>query len=268
MNVKMEALLQRGIPRERITYYYQPIYDVGRGRITKAELLLRVSDGKGGFFPTEKLVSIAERMGKIDEMDKAAFYHACTVQREFARRGVELLEVNLSPAACQNLRLVSEVERILAETGADPQGLCIEITELYKIVKEDRFCASVRRLHELGLHIAVDDFGTGYSSLQRLLKFPFQILKLDKSLIWAMDGQNLAASMVDHVIQFSTETQHMVVAEGVETPEQARQLSEMGCTYLQGYYFGRPMSQEDFLALCENWDERPAERLMAAAGTR
>lgn len=258
----LKEMLLRGLAPGEMEYFYQPIYDVAQGAVTKAEVLLRVADGKGGYFDTETLITQAEQLGHICDLDKNAFRHACQVQREFRAHGVTELGVNLSPAACHDPYLIPEAVRLLRETGGDPGGICVEITEIYKLLDEQVFYDAVQALYGLGLKVAIDDFGSGYSSIRRMLSIPFHSLKLDKSLVWGMDKQPLARSLIGEIIQFAQKNGITVVAEGIETAEQACILSGLGCHYLQGYFYSRPVPKEQFLALLDAQPPAGEKRLV------
>lgn len=245
----VKKMLLRGLAPGEMEYFYQPIYDVAQGAVTKAEVLLRVADGAGGYFDTEKLVTEAEKLGCIYDLDKNAFRHACRVQPEFREHGITELGVNLSPAACHDPYLIPEAVRLLKETGGAPGGICVEITEIYKLLDERVFYAAVQALYGLGLKVAIDDFGGGYSSIKRMLSIPFHRIKLDKGLVWGLDKQPLARPLIGEIIQFARNNGLTVVAEGVETAEQACILTGLGCHYLQGYFYSRPVPKEQFLSL-------------------
>lgn len=246
MTLIFQEWMLDSLERQGTEYFYQPIYEVSTGQITKAEILLRVQDGDGGYLDTESIVAEAETLGFIHQLDKAAFLHACLVQAEFYGHGITELAVNLSPAASHDPHLLSEAKRILFETQANPARLCIELTELSNVADMESFYASVRNLYSLGIKIAIDDFGVGYSGIGRMLNIPFHSIKLDKSLVWSLDGKPLASSLLEEIIHFAQRNQLSVVAEGVETEGQAQILTSLGCQYLQGYLYGRPMDKESF----------------------
>lgn len=258
----LQEMLLRGLRPGEMEYFYQPIYDVARGAVTKAEVLLRVADGAGGYFDTEALVTRAETLGRVCGLDKNAFRHACRVQREFRAHGVTELGVNLSPSACQDPRLIPEAVRLLRETGGDPEGICVELTERCELLDERAFCAAVQSLYALGLKVAIDDFGAGYSGLRRMLSIPFHTIKLDKRLVWGMDKQPLARPLIGEIIRFARNNGLTVVAEGIETAEQAGILSGLGCHYLQGYFYGGPVPRVQFLELVDA--QSPAGRMRPA----
>lgn len=248
MSLTMDACTLHGLREQDMEYFYQPIYHVGVGAVDKAEVLLRVRNGEGGFFDTEQVVTLAEELGLIDAWDKRTFIHTCKVLPEFHRHGIRQLSVNLSPTACSNPELVPEIRRILAETNTDPSSICIEVTEVAKLINETQFVDAVQELYDLGIHIAIDDFGKGYSNLQRIISIPFHTLKLDKSLVWGMGENSLAEPLVGNMVDFAQRNKISVVAEGIETALQQEKLSDMGCQYLQGYYISPPISQEMLFA--------------------
>lgn len=260
---KIQDRLLRGLSPGDMDYFYQPIYDVALGKITKAEVLLRVPDGTGGYFDTEALITAAERLHCVQALDKNAFRHACTVQKEFQEHRITELGVNLSPAACHDPCLIPEAIRLMNETGGCPDAICVEITELYKLKDEQVFYSAVQGLYALGLKVAIDDFGSGYSSIRRMLSIPFHTIKLDKSLVWGMANQPLARSLIGEIIQFASSNGLSVVAEGIETAEQVQVLSSLGCHYLQGYFFSRPVSKQIFFSLME---AQPPEQHKELAG--
>lgn len=243
----IQERLLRGVSPGGTEYFYQPIFDVARGKIAKAEILLRMSDGAGGYFDTETLITAAEKLDRIYDLDRNAFRHACQVQREFRAHGIEELAVNLSPAVCRN-DLLPETVRLLHETGGDPGAICVELTELYTLLDEQVFYSAVQDLYALGLKVAIDDFGSGYSSIRRMLSIPFHTIKLDKSLVWGIERQPLARSLIGELIQFARKNGLTVVAEGVESAEQAQILSDLDCHYLQGYFYGKPMPKQQFFS--------------------
>ena len=252
-----EALL-RGVPEKGgLEYYYQPICDARTGRIAKAEVLLRVRDQQGGFLDTEAFIAAAEKLGLIGVLDRKAFRHTCTCLPEFRARGIDMLSFNLSPASCRNPHIVPALKGILAETGADPAALCIEITEEAAAKDDGRLVEVMRALYHLGFHLALDDFGKGSSTIQRIISTPFHVLKLDRSLVWSLEGQSpvggqcLAKPLLASLIRFAHENGITIVAEGVETEAQARQLARMGCHFLQGYFFSPPVPKKQFFQLLD-----------------
>jgi EAL domain-containing protein (putative c-di-GMP-specific phosphodiesterase class I) len=177
-----------------------------------------------------------------------------------ATRGLELA-VNISPHQLSNAGFVTMVADALARAGADPSKLTLELTEhvmLHDIAEVSR---SMGKLKEMGVKFALDDFGTGYSSLTYLKRLPIDTLKIDRSFISDLEANRNDRAIVQTILNIAASLEVKVVAEGVETEAQVAILRDLGCRAYQGYFYGRPMRHEAFLAFLappELWDSAPA----------
>ncbi|MNP21672.1 Phytochrome-like protein cph2 [compost metagenome] len=151
------------------------------------------------------------------------------------------MSVNISARQLNHPNFVQSVRQVLEETGCDPNGLCLEITESMMLTDVEYSMRIVKELIELGVVISIDDFGTGYSSLSLLKNFPISVLKIDKSFINDMTASEENKAIVHAIIKMSQIMSLKVVAEGVETLEQMNILKEMGVDYIQGYYISKPV---------------------------
>jgi EAL domain-containing protein (putative c-di-GMP-specific phosphodiesterase class I) len=192
---------------------------------------------------------VAEETGLIVPLGWWVLKEACRQAREWQEQYATdpplLMNVNLSAKQLKRPDVVQTVERLLKETGMEPRFLSMDITETALIATpENESTIALKRLRELGVRISIDDFGTGYSSLAYLTRLPVDILKVDKSFV---DGLGEAVEDMT-LVQLIVDTAHTlgmhVVAEGVESTEQAKQLKEMGCDIAQGYYFSEPLPPE------------------------
>jgi EAL domain-containing protein (putative c-di-GMP-specific phosphodiesterase class I) len=161
-------------------------------------------------------------------------------------------------------QLTGVVARVLRETGLDPAALCLEVTESVLADDAESSIETLRRLKDLGVHIAVDDFGTGYSSLQYLRQFPIDCVKIDRSFVRGLPASGEDAAIVAAVIELGHSLGLSVTAEGVETEEQLAHLSAAGCDTAQGYLFSRPQSAEAIDALLADPDAFRAQTLTGA----
>jgi len=162
-----------------------------------------------------------------------------------------IIAVNLSAREFQQTDLVTNIARVFQETGVDPRGIQLEITESVLMDAAEANIATLRNLKRLGVRLAIDDFGTGYSSLSYLKRFPVDTLKIDGTFVTGLATDSENQAIVRAVIGLGHALQLAVIAEGVETSEDARHLRALGCEVGQGYYFARPMSQQaagEFLA--------------------
>ena len=235
---QLEADLRIAIGRAEMEVHYQPLADLGSGRILGFEALVRWTHPQLGRISPGVFIRLAEETGLILELGEWVLREACA---EAARWNPPLkLAVNLSPLQFTHNDLVGMVERVLAETGLEPSRLDLEITEGLLIEDAAGALATLQRLKALGVRISMDDFGTGYSSLSYFRMFPFDKVKIDRSFVQDMIDNPQARAIVRSVIGLGRGLGVPVLAEGVETSEQLEALRAEGCDQVQGYLISRP----------------------------
>ncbi|AFL74487.1 EAL domain-containing protein [Thiocystis violascens] len=245
--------LRTAIERNELSTRFQPIVVAESGRIVGAELLLRWNSSEGEISPAV-FVPIAEMTGAIVPIGAWVFRQACLAEADWRRRwGSEApyVSVNVSPRQLSKESLVEEFAAILRETGADPARLVLEITETALMADVELNLRLLRRLTELGLRVAVDDFGTGYSSLAQLTRLPVAVLKIDRAFVDGIDKRPENRAVIRAVIGLGRALGLKLVAEGVETDAQRRELRAYGCEFAQGYYFHRPLAEPVFVDTLE-----------------
>ncbi len=243
--------LSVAIKNGELSLYFQPQASSGRtvdaSEIIGFEALARWQHPQRGFVPPSDFIPLAEESGLIVEMGEWILREAC---REAASWPKPLqVAVNLSPAQFVHGDLVGLVHSILIETGLTPDRLELEITEGVLIEDFDRGLGLLRRLKALGVRISMDDFGSGYSSLSYLQAFPFDKIKIDRAFVMNLGRTPQSAAIVRAVIDLGHGMNMLIVAEGVETPEQLGFLAEEGCDSVQGYLLGKPLPIEKYDAL-------------------
>jgi diguanylate cyclase (GGDEF)-like protein/PAS domain S-box-containing protein len=218
--------------------YYQPVADLGTGRVTAAEALLRWQHATRGLVPPGLFVPVAEETGLIDKLGLWVLTRALLDQVSWSADDVTIA-VNLSPRQLYDPALPSHVGQLLSVTGARADRLTLEVTESALI--DDRVARpALAALKDLGVGLALDDFGTGYSSLTSLRRYPFDTVKIDRSFVAEITRSTDDLAIVRHVINLAHDLGMVVVAEGVETEEQLRLLTDVGADSAQGYHLGRP----------------------------
>jgi diguanylate cyclase (GGDEF)-like protein/PAS domain S-box-containing protein len=251
--LELETDLRRALERNELRNYYQPIVSLENGEIMGFESLLRWQHPTRGMLSPDKFISLAEDTGLIRELGWWSLGEACRRLKTWkanlpADRDL-FISVNLSIKQFVQPRLVENIAAMLAELDLSPTNLKLEITE--STVMEDPAAAveMLQQMKDLGIRLAIDDFGTGYSSLSYLHRFPLDMLKIDRSFISGMmDGVN-GMEIARTVMPLAKNLHLDVVAEGVETAEQVRELKKLNCKYAQGFYFSKPLSPDEAEAL-------------------
>jgi diguanylate cyclase (GGDEF)-like protein/PAS domain S-box-containing protein len=254
--LRIEASMRGAIERGELRAFYQPLVDL-TGGIVGAEALMRWEHPAWGWMRPGEFIPIAEQTDLIVPMGEWILGEACRQAVVWGDDHVADLDpgfslsVNLSARQLMRPDLPSTVERIVEAAGVDPRRLALEITETTLIEEGNGPIERLRALKSLGVQIVLDDFGTGYSSLTYLSRLPIDVLKLDRSFVARLGGEDgaSAAAIVTAVMSMAAALGLRVVAEGVETHEQVDRLQELGCYVAQGFHFARPMASPAFSEL-------------------
>lgn len=247
----LDADLRRALVHEQFVLHYQPQVSLATGRIVGVEALLRWRQADGRIIGPGQFLPRAEENGFIVPINEWVIREACGQLVAWQRAGLPPLRmgVNLSPVQLQRQSVPLLVARILGEMSLDPRLLDLELTESTVTQDAESVALQLRQLRELGVMVSIDDFGTGYSSLSYVKQFPADRLKIDQSFVRDLLTDPSDAAIVRAVINLGHSLGLEVVAEGVETAEQAEHLKAEGCDEVQGYYFGRPMPASEIAAL-------------------
>ncbi|WP_341645014.1 EAL domain-containing protein [Thauera sp. SDU_THAU2] len=256
--LQLENALRRAIGNGELALHYQPQIDTASGCVVGCEALLRWRHPERGMVPPAVFIPVAEDSGMIVPIGEWVLREACRQQAEWNRQGLGALTVaiNISALQFQRSNFVAIVAAILAETGANPLAIELEITESALMDPGSALSERLEKLVDMGLTLALDDFGTGYSSLAYLKRLPLKQLKIDRSFIADLPGDAEDAAVATAALSLARALGMDVVAEGVETAEQRAFLTERECTRMQGYLFSRPLDAAAFT----NW-----VRIMAQA---
>jgi EAL domain-containing protein (putative c-di-GMP-specific phosphodiesterase class I) len=247
----LESDLRRALERREFVLHYQPKVGTRDGRLEGFEALIRWKKADGSIVPPGAFIPLLEESGLIVEVGAWVVRAACAQLREWQRAGLQPVPIAVNVSAKQFLRtdLPALIGTTVREFGVEPSLLEIEITESDVMEDPARVVPTLRTLHEMGVNTAIDDFGTGYSSLSYLAKLPIQALKIDRSFIAGMQEEANELTLVSTMISLAHTLRLKVIAEGVETEEQAKLLALLRCDLLQGYLRGRPMPAADCTAL-------------------
>ncbi len=251
--LQIETYLRRAIERQEFQLHYQPIVNLETRELVGFEALIRLWRPEQGFISPGEFIPVAEETGLIIQIGTWVLREACRQmyewQQKFATARNLKISVNISPKQFRQLDLVTQVRQILQETGLNARDLKLEITESTLVENADLVASMLREMQALGIGLSIDDFGTGYSSLSYLHRFAIDTLKIDKSFIKDFNTDWEKSKIVNTVIALAATLGIDVIAEGVETPEQANLLQELKCQFGQGFLFSRPLDAQATEAL-------------------
>ncbi len=249
-NILIINKLNRAIEND-LMVYYQPQYDLKTKKIFGAEALIRWYDDDIGWIYPAKFIPLAEEFGLIKKIGFFILNEACKMIKEANLK----ISVNLSPIQLMDENIVKDIGNVIGKYNIDPSLLTLEITEGAFISNFNYAKEVLLELKGLGVQIALDDFGTGYASLSYLNQLPLDYLKIDQSFLRDPNNMSIVVSIVDMAERLNLKT----IAEGVETVEQLIMLKYSGCSFIQGYYYSRPIKAEDFIDFMKNDNSQKIE---------
>ena len=247
--MEVAQAISNAIRKSSFQVYFQPIFSVKENKYTNMEALVRLIDDNIGFVPPDEFIPIAERNGDILTIGEIVLEKVCGFVEQYHPEdfGIRAIHVNLSVVQCMQENISSRLLNIIDKYQIPHKLIDFEITEttadntsgaLYKIMKD---------FNERGIHFSLDDFGTGYSNQSNIMQYPYSIVKIDKSMVWACDSNPKALISLKHTIAMIKDLEMSALAEGVETERHLEFLKEIGVEYLQGYYFSHPLPVGDLI---------------------
>ncbi|MFJ2536063.1 putative bifunctional diguanylate cyclase/phosphodiesterase [Pseudomonas sp. NPDC087614] len=259
MELQLEEELRQALGEENgLMLYYQPIFELKTGRVTKLEALIRWQHPLQGLLTPDRFISIAENNGLIAELDNWVLRRACKDLGELSRHGCEALKIawNCSPLNLTREALADEIESALRAAGVAPERLELEVTENALMGNIANTLVLLRQIRALGVSLSIDDFGTGYSSLAYLKRLPLNTLKIDRSFILDIPKATADMEIVQAIIAMAHTLHLQVVTEGVESLAQYEFLERSGCDFIQGYLLSRPVPMDELRPVLEEINQR------------
>lgn len=245
-NLRLEEELKDAITKGEFEAFYQPKFDA-MDRLSGAETLIRWRSPKRGLIPPGIFIPLVEKNGMIVDIGYIILRKACEQIRIWAGMGFsKRVAINFAPAQFKDPELLDTIEKIILETGVNREMVEFEITESGIIENSKEALMKLFKIRTLGIKIAMDDFGTGLSSLSNLIAYPIDVLKIDKSFVDKLPGNEEAKIVVNSIISLANNLGYEVVAEGIESSGQLEYLKEKKCEFFQGYYYSEPLTASDF----------------------
>lgn len=249
----IEKAIELAIDRDTIEVYYQPIFNTEKQCYTSAEALVRLNDELLGYISPEIFIPIAEKNGMILKLGTMIFEKVCRFisEENLKDTTIEYIEVNVSVVQCMQQNFVEELIDIMEYYHIAPEQINLEVTETAAVNSISILQENIEKLHAKGISFSLDDYGSGYSTLGYLHQLPFQIIKLDKLMVWDAFENERAGITLKFTVGMLKELKVRIVAEGVETQEQQMHLTGIGCDYLQGWYYSKAIPGEEFAQLIQ-----------------
>ena len=249
--IYIEHALRNGLTENRFDVFYQPIWSTAEKKLIGAEALIRLKDDQGHFISPEDFIPIAEKTGAILRIGEYVFESVCLnlSQINIEEYGIKKIDINLSVAQCMQEILAEQILKIQSIYKVPTSVINLEITETAAAHTPEILLKNMQDLAAAGFELSLDDYGSGYSNMSYMLNLPFKMIKIDKYIVWAAFSDKRAEKALEATIRMIKSIGMTVLAEGVETPEQAEWLTASGCDYLQGFYFSRPIPKKEFLAV-------------------
>ena len=250
---EMAAFFCKLIDNSRIYQFSQSVYVLALDRKKKdidSSLLIRLKDQSMGYISPEEFIPIAEKSGMIMQIGEFVFETVCRFiqEKQLTDYGLQYIEINLSVVQCMQENLAERLTEIMKKYHVAPAQINLEITET-AAAHSDMLENNIKILHKQGIEFSLDDYGSGYSNTDYLFRFPFRIVKIDKTILWEAFKNEKAMIALRNTIRMIKELGLEIVVEGVENQEYVDYLTEQHCDYLQGYFYSKPIPDRDFLEL-------------------
>lgn len=248
-------LILSALNDDRVEVFYQPIYSTKERKFTAAEALVRIRDEDGNIVPPGKFIKTAESTGMILRLGEEVFRKVCRFIRDNDLRGIGIryIEVNLSVIQCGYERLADDYIRIMQQHNVSPDMINLEITESASLDTKNILLHNMQRLLDFGVNFSLDDFGTGQSNLNYIIDMPVEIVKFDREMTNAYFENSKAKYIMDAAMNMIHGMNLDIVSEGVETEEQLHAMEKLNISYIQGFYFSKPLPVLEFLSfIAEN----------------
>ena len=247
--ISTEAFIRDAISDDRIEIFYQPIYSTKDSAFTAAEALVRIRDKEGNIIPPGRFIDVAEKNGSILQLGEIVFEKVCSFieNNDMKKMGLHYVEINLSVVQCAYENLADTFISIMEKHNIEPGYINLEITESASTNAKRTLLNNMKTLINYGVNFSLDDFGTGQSNLNYIINMPVVIVKFDRQMSMAYFENGKAKYVMDAAMHMIHGLKLQIVSEGIETEEQYREMERLGINYIQGFYFSKPLPEQEFI---------------------
>lgn len=265
--VQFEHELRDAVAKEAFRPAFQPKIDLATGRINGVEALARWYRTEDRIISPATFIPLAEELGLIDEIGFQILRASCDAAADWIRAGYDVpVAVNVAPSQFGRPDFINQVVAALSDSGLPPKMLELEITETMAVSNPEQVATVMKPLRAMGVKLAIDDFGTGHANLSLLTQIPFDIFKIDRQFIAALEADEQAPAIIDMILAMAKTLGMKTVAEGIETAEQAAFLTQRGCSMGQGFLYSRPVPVSEFRKLLREWPASDSNEALRKAG--
>lgn len=266
---KVEIAVARAIREKGFLVYYQPVYSLKERQIVSLEALVRLKDPELGFISPEEFIPLAERDGNIIHIGEQVLEQCCRFLSKHVLSngslGIRTIHVNISMVQCLRQNLTETIRPVLESYHIPPSMLTLEVTERTAIGAPERMLWHMHELGKMGVSFALDDYGSGNANCSYLIRFPFQEIKIDKEIVWASFHDKAARIVLENEIHTIKQLGIPLIIEGIEEREQSEAMEQLGVECIQGYYYGRPLPEQECLRYIRTFQEKAQNDRQQAA---
>lgn len=248
LRTEIDEIIKDAITEKKFEMYYQPIYSTKTGKFASAEALIRLKDENFGFISPALFIPAAEASGAIHQIGDFVIEDVCRFisSNNLENLGLEYVELNLSVAQCIEQNFAEKLIGALEKNAINPKNINLEITETASNFDQDTTFRNISVLSSYGLTFSLDDYGTGYSNIKRVTTMPLSIIKLDKTFVDEYERPDMRIVIKKTVDMFKKMNKHILV-EGIEDKTALQHFTDIGCDYVQGFYFSKPLPETEFI---------------------
>ena len=248
LQLDIDKIIKKAIDNKSFEMYYQPIYSLKEKKFTSAEALIRLMDDEVGFVSPGIFIPAAEKNGAINSIGNFVIDDVFKFisENSIDNYGLNYIEINLSTIQCLQDNLPEQIDEKIRKYNIPKEKINFEVTETGRDYAGDIIYDTIYRIHDMKLALSLDDYGTGYSNLQKVISFPFKIIKIDKTLVDSINDARMK-DVVSQTVAMLKKIGAEIVVEGVENKETSDWFEEIGCDYIQGFYYAKPMPKQEFL---------------------